>query len=62
LGPNGIIWQCLSPIEANVILTKLHDGLARGHYSINTTIKKYISSKLLVADSSTKCGKIMSIL
>jgi hypothetical protein len=32
----------LSPIEANVILTELHDGLVGGHYGINTTIKKIL--------------------
>jgi hypothetical protein len=42
LGPNGIFWHCFSPIETNVILTKLHDGLVRGRYGINTTVKKIL--------------------
>jgi len=29
----------LLPIETIVILAELHDGPARGHYGINTTIK-----------------------
>ncbi len=43
LGPNGILWQCLSHTEANVILIKLHDGLAGGHYGISMTIKKILT-------------------
>jgi hypothetical protein len=62
LGPNGILQQCLSPTEANAILTKLHDGLAKGHYGISTTIKKDINNKLLVVDNSMRCGKIMLVL
>jgi hypothetical protein len=28
----------LSPTEASKVLAKLHEGLAKGHFGINTTI------------------------
>jgi hypothetical protein len=42
LGLDGILWQCLSPIKANVILIKLCDGPVGGHYGISTTIKNML--------------------
>jgi hypothetical protein len=40
---DGILWQYLSPMKANAILIKLHDGSVEGHYHINTTIKKKLT-------------------
>jgi hypothetical protein len=44
LGLDGILRQCLSPIETNAILTELHDGVAKGDYGISTTIKKILTT------------------
>jgi len=51
-----------SPTKANAIPTKLHDGPTKWHYGISRMVKKIINSRLLVADNSMKCGRIMSIL
>jgi hypothetical protein len=43
LRPNGVLKQCLTPIEAFKVLVEFHEGLARGHYGSNTTMKKIMS-------------------
>jgi hypothetical protein len=42
LGPDGILWQCLTFEEAAKISTDFHEG-PRGHFGINTTIKKVLA-------------------
>jgi hypothetical protein len=53
LRPNGNLRKCLSPIEAHVVLTELHDGPIGGHYGISTIVKININNGLLVVNSST---------
>ncbi len=43
LGPNGVLRQCLTPIETFKVLEEFHEELARGHYCNNTTLKKIMS-------------------
>jgi hypothetical protein len=33
----------LSTTKASKVLAELHEGLAKGHFSINTTIKKILT-------------------
>jgi hypothetical protein len=40
---DGMLRQCLTPIEAFKVLEEFHEGLARGHYGNNTTMKKIMS-------------------
>jgi hypothetical protein len=40
LGLNGVLRQCLTPIEAFNVLEEFHEELAGGHYCNNTTLKK----------------------
>jgi hypothetical protein len=44
LGPNGVLKQCLTPIEASKVLEKFHEGSGRSHYYSNTTMKKIMST------------------
>jgi hypothetical protein len=40
LGPNGVLRQCLTPIEASKVLEEFHEGPIRGHYGSNMIVKK----------------------
>jgi hypothetical protein len=33
----------LSPTEASKVFVELHEGLIKGHFGINTTIKKILT-------------------
>jgi len=44
LRPNGMLRQCLTPIEASKVLEDIHEGPAGGHYSNNTIVKKIMST------------------
>ncbi len=44
LGPNGVLKQCLTPIEAFKVLEEFHEGPIGGHYGSNTTMKKIMST------------------
>ncbi len=52
LKPNGILRQCLSPIETHVVLIEFHEGLVGRHCGIGITVKN-INNGLLVANIST---------
>jgi hypothetical protein len=43
LRPDGVLKQCLTPIEAFKVLEKFHEGLVGGHYGSNMTTKKIMS-------------------
>jgi len=43
LRPNGMLKQCLTPIETSKFLEKFHEGLTVGHYGNNTIVKKIMS-------------------
>jgi hypothetical protein len=40
LGHDGVLRQCLTPIEAFKVLEEFHERLAIGHYGNNTIMKK----------------------
>jgi hypothetical protein len=40
LGLDGVLKQCLTPIETSKVLEEFHEGLARGHYSSKAIVKK----------------------
>jgi hypothetical protein len=42
--PDGVMRQCLIPIEAFKILEESHEGLAGGHYGSNMIVKKIMST------------------
>ncbi len=44
LGPNGVLKQCLTPIETFKVLEEFHEEPAGGHYCNNTTLKKIMST------------------
>jgi hypothetical protein len=43
LGPDSVLWQCLSFTKAIKILVELHEGPTRRHFGINTTTKKILT-------------------
>jgi hypothetical protein len=43
LGPDEVLRQCLTPIEAFKVLEEFHERPAGGHYSSNTIVKKFMS-------------------
>ncbi len=40
LGPNGVLKQCLTPMEASKLLEEFHEELVGSHYGNNTIVKK----------------------
>jgi hypothetical protein len=44
LGLDGMLKQCLTPIEAFKVLENFNERLARGHYGSNMTMKKIMSA------------------
>jgi hypothetical protein len=47
LGPDGVLRQCLTPIETFKVLKEFHEGLVGSHYGSNTIVKKIISISYL---------------
>ncbi len=44
LGPNGVLRQCLTPIEAFNVLEEFHERPTKGHYGSNMIMKKIMST------------------
>jgi hypothetical protein len=44
LGSDGVLRQCLTPIEVYKVLEEIHEGLVGSHYSKNTIVKKIMST------------------
>jgi len=43
LRPNGMLRQCLTPIEAFKVSKEFHERPIGGHYGSNMTVKKIMS-------------------
>jgi hypothetical protein len=43
LGLDGVLKQCLTPIETFKVLEEFHERLVGGHYGNNTIVKKIMS-------------------
>jgi len=43
LGPNSILWQCLTFEEAAKVSIDFHEGLIGRHFSINTIVRKVLA-------------------
>lgn len=46
LGQDGVLFQCVLPHECQLIIDEAHVGTIRGHFQVDTTIKKILQAGL----------------